>query len=68
MSRHGRKCNIPKLQTQARKGVQSLREESFQVNGPQLPNCLPLEVRNMTYCTVDDLKAKLDTFFGKGPR
>ena len=58
---------IPKIQTQARKGVQGLREQSFQVNGPQLFNCLPATVRNMTKCTVEEFKAKLDTFLEKVP-
>ena len=65
--RIGRKCQIPKIQTQARKGVQNLREQSFQVNGPQLFNCLPATVRNMTKCTVEEFKAKLDTFLEKVP-
>ena len=57
-----RKCHIPKIQTQARKGVQSLREQSFQVNGPQLFYCLPLSLSSMTKCTVEDFKTKLDIF------
>ena len=65
--RVGRKCQIPKIQIQARKGVQSLREQSFQVNGPQLFNCLLSAVRNMTKCTVEEFKAKLDTFLEKVP-
>ena len=65
--RVGRKCHIPKIQTEARKGVQSLREQSFQVNGPKLFNCLPAAVRNMTKCTVEEFKSKLDTFLEKVP-
>ena len=60
--RSGRKCEIPPINRKARKSVQTLREQTFQVNGPQLYNILPANVRNMTRCSIDDFKMKLDKF------
>ena len=58
--RIGRTCSIPKRNTQARAAVQSIREQTFQVNGPQLFNSLPAEIRNLTKCTLEDFKMSLD--------
>ena len=55
-SRVGRKCKIPALKLRERKK----REQSFQVAGPMLFNCLPKEIRNMTGCGVNEFKENLD--------
>ena len=60
--RSGRKCEIPPINRKARKSIQTLREQTFQVNGPQLYNILPANVRNMTRCSIDEFKMKLDKF------
>ena len=60
--RRGRLCLIPKLNLQASKSVQNLREHSFQVHGPMLFNSLPRKLRNMKGCPVEDFKACLDKF------
>ena len=65
--RVGRKCNIPKIQTKSQKWVQTLREQTFQINGPQLFNSLPAYLRNITKCGVDDFKTKLDKYLEKVP-
>ena len=39
--RKGRKCKIPRLEPNGRRAIQTLREQSFQVNGARLFNCLP---------------------------
>ena len=65
--RKGRLCNIPKINKNAKKSVQNLREDSFQVNGPRLFNCIPAEIRNMTRCHIDDFKFKLDNFLNTIP-
>ena len=56
--RVGRKCKIPPLKLRERKK----REESFQVAGPMLFNCLPKEIRNMKGCGVEEFKENLDKF------
>ena len=60
--RAGRKCNIPKIKTKTRQSVKTLREQSFQVHGPQLYNCLPLSIRNKTKCSVLEFKEVLDNY------
>ena len=65
--RSGRKCEIPPMNKKAKKSVQSLREQTFQVNGPQLFNSIPAYVRNMTKCSIDEFKMKLDKFLESIP-
>ena len=60
--RCGRKCEIPSINWKAKKSVHTLREQTFQVNGPKLYNILTANVRNMTKCSIDDFKMKLDKF------
>ena len=56
--RVGRKCKIPPLKLKERKK----REQSFQVAGPILFNCLPKEIRNKKGCGVEEFKENLDKF------
>ena len=65
--RNGRKCINPNIKTQWKKSVQTLREQTFQVNGPQLFNSIPASISNMTRCGVEDFKMKLDNFLEIGP-
>ena len=51
----------------SRKTIQTLRENSFQVNGPKLFNCLPKQIRNKRGCPVEELKVALDTFVEQIP-
>ena len=59
--RLGRKCAIPGLKSGGRKLIQTLREHSFQINGPRLFNCLPKKLRNMK-CNQDEFKVELDNY------
>ena len=61
--RVGRKCKIPPLKLRERKK----REESFQVAGPMLFNCLPKEIRNLTKVGVQEFKEHLDCFLSSLP-
>ena len=61
--RRGRRCIVPKIKTFA----VAQRQQSFQVGGPKLFNSLPANIRNMTKCTVDEFKMKLDQFLTKLP-
>ena len=66
-TRHGRVCHIPKLKNQSRCAIQTLRENSLHVKGPQLFNLMPAEVRNLTGCTLGTFKKHLDKFMGTIP-
>ncbi len=61
-SRRGRTMAVPPL-VGARAAVRSLREASFQVEGPCLFNALPRALRNLSV-TLPTFKAHLDIFLG----
>ena len=60
-------CFIPKINTSARASIKTKKEQTFQVNGPQLFNCLPTYLKNTTKCSVEEFKLKLDKFLEKVP-
>ena len=60
--RQGRKCKLQTIKTGARASAKALREQTFQVHGPQLFNCLPPFLRNMTKCSVEIFKENLDKY------
>ena len=64
--RLGRKVSIPNLKRNGRKAIQTLREQSFQINGARLFNCLPKQLRNIKTCQ-DDFKAALDKHLSSVP-
>ena len=61
------KCALPKLNKTASMKISSLRENSFQVHGPKLFNCLPAKLRNIEKCTVDEFKLQLDLILAQVP-
>ena len=63
--RRGRCVNVPTLKGSKR--IQNLREQSFQVHGPKLFNCLPHTIRNITRVSVEDFKEKLDQYLSTIP-
>ena len=63
--RRGRVCLIPKLKGTNK--VQKLRQQSFQMSGPQLWNSLPKSVRNLKTNNLDDFKQILDEYLCKVP-
>ena len=65
--RLGRSCSIPSLVNTGSTKVRTLRENSFQVHGPKLFNSLPIQVRNISKCTVEEFKAQLDKVLEKVP-
>ena len=65
--RNGRFCEIRKLNRNASQRVQTLKENSFNINGPMLFNSLPKKIRQISKCSVDQFKAKLDEFLSKVP-
>ena len=54
-------CNIPSSPYDASRRTKTLREGSFQVQGPALFNCLPLEIRAMSDCSLNSFKNALDS-------
>ena len=64
--RLGRKVSIPNLKRNGRKAIQTLREQSFQINGARLFNCLPKQLGNIKTCQ-DDFKAALDKHLSSVP-
>ena len=50
---------IPQFNKHAKASVKTMREQTFQVNGPKLFNSLPAKLRNMTRCSLDDFKLAL---------
>ena len=63
--RRGRDCMIPRLK--GKQKFQSLQNQSFQVNGPRLFNCLPKNIRNIIRVSVPEFKEHLDKFLGQLP-
>ena len=59
--RLGRRCQIPKLKSQGRQAIQTLREQSFQINGARIYNSLPKILREITG-NQDKFKYELDKF------
>ena len=64
--RLGRFCKLPPLKKCPTK-VSKLRENSFQIKGPQLFNSLPKEIREKTKCSLDDFKTLLDLHLSRIP-
>ena len=65
--RLGRICQVPSISKTAPQSVQTMREQTFQVNGPKLFNSLPAKIRNISNCSVDDFKTALDKYLEKIP-
>ena len=65
-ARIGRKCKIPQLVQNGRKAIQTLREQSFQIDGTRLFNCLPKKIRNIKR-DQDIFKVELDNFLSSIP-
>ena len=60
--RYGRMCSLPPRTMSASSRLQSLRDGSFGVNGPQLFNSLPPHLRNLTGIETLEFKKELDKF------
>ena len=66
IERLGRFCKLPVLKKCPAK-VSRLRENSFQVKGPQLFNSLPKEIRDKSKCSLTDFKELLDNYLSRIP-
>ena len=58
-------CKVPI--THGRQAVKSLREQSFQMSGPKLFNCLPKYLRDINKSSKLDFKEQLDLFLATLP-
>ncbi len=65
--RHGRLCKIPMTKQQVSPAIKTIREGSLQINGPKLFNSLPAHIRNVTECSVNCFKDKLDKYLAYIP-
>ena len=65
--RRGRSCAVPGVSLYAPKRFQSLRYSSFGVVGPRLFNVLPVNIWNISGCTVETFKLHLDRFLATVP-
>ena len=64
--RLGRKVKIPSLIPGGRQAIQSMREQSFQIHGARLFNCLPKKIRNIRIYQ-EDFQEALDRYLEKIP-
>ena len=62
--RNGRSCRIPALRN-CPANIRQLREGSLKYHGSQLFNALPKDIRNISNCSIDCFKRKLDSFLLK---
>ena len=65
--RRGRKCHVPTVSRRASAAVQRLRYSSFAIVGPKLFNSMPKKVRNISGCTIDFFKQRLDSYLKTVP-
>ena len=65
--RRGRECIVARVNRNAPSHIQKLRYASLPVHGQQLFNTLPAELRNITGCTVDSFKRRLDRYLNTIP-
>ena len=63
----GRRCQIPRLNHKSRMSIQTMKENSFQTNGPKLFNSLPKHIRNMKKFSEVEFKEQLDMYLQKIP-
>ena len=66
-ARRGRHCAVPAVSRQSPASVQRIRYSSFAILGPRLFNTIPMDVRNMTNCSVDTFKRSLDKYLRTVP-
>ena len=65
--RRGRECIVPRVNRNAPQRIQTLIYASLPIRGQQLFNILPARIRNMTGCSVDCFKRKLDGYLKTVP-
>ena len=66
-NRLGRMCVIPPLKRNAPAKIKTMRESSFNIHGGRLFNSCPKDIRNISRCSVDEFKEKLDIFRSQIP-
>ena len=65
--RLGRFCRVPTLNSISSNRIKTLKFNSFHVNSCRLFNSLPMNIRNISDCTVDYFKMFLDQFLCSVP-
>ena len=54
--RQRKRSNVPSIATKARASVKTLRDQTFQVNGPQLFNSISVQLGKITKCPIEDIR------------
>ena len=65
--RRGGYCTVPAINLRSQRQIQSIRDASFGIRGPRLFNTLPAHIRNLSGCSVDAFKHKLDRYLSTVP-
>ena len=65
--RSGRICKIPNSSNETSAKVKTIRNSSFQSRGPLLFNTIPLELRNLSNCSINTFKNRLDCLLNMIP-
>ena len=65
--RIGRYCYVPRVKSSATARVKSIRYSSFSIHAPQLFNSLPYHIRNLSCCSIDIFKKRLDEYLHSIP-
>ena len=63
--RRGRMCRIPVVKSTGK--IQSIHGASFPVNGAQLFNAMPKEIRNLSNVSLKRFKSALDKYMAQIP-
>ena len=66
-ARRGRLCDVPIVKARAPAAFRQMRYSSFGIIGPRLFNILPKELRNISNCTLEMFKRKLDKYLKTVP-
>ena len=61
-TRHGRLCRVPPIINRSNPNIKTLRENSIKTRGPKLFNSLPPTIRNMSNCSTESFKYKVDSY------
>ena len=65
--RNGRTMSLPTVVNNCPGAVKKMRDCSFIAHGGKLFNCLPIDIRNNTNCSLLEFKRKLDRFLSSIP-
>ena len=65
--RYGRQCYVPSVRSSAPARIKTIRYASFSIHAPQLFNSLPQDIRNISGCSLEVFKSRLDEYLHAVP-